>query len=424
MRIASFLPGSALIYALLIMVITGILTGCLFLAVVTNRKEDIFWETQQRLIDNANSGICILQSVSNRYQQQNQLIDLYDAMRDSVKLTCYPWGLFRVIKSEAFSGRQTYLKIALSADKLETRFPVLWMPEQREPLSLCGNTLIKGEAFLPKSGVKPAYINQKTYQGKELIYGAVKQSTRNMPVGLMELFKLDPMCILKDHSLILTETISANWLLKHDTLIKSFNDTMFYVEKAGLLLLSDCHIEGQIVVCASEEIQVANSFSCKDIILIAPVIKIEQGFSGTLQAFATDTLITGYDVFLGYPSVLAVIQTDNHNLSSVLTIGEGNRIEGSIVSLQQYQTDRSMALLSIGNESTLVGQVISNGIVQHYGQIDGTMICKEFLLATPSAVYKNHLLDAGINRNGLSDRFGGFNYINNKPLQNIVKWLY
>jgi hypothetical protein len=406
------------------MIITGILTGCLFLAVAINRKEVLYWETEQRLIDNANSGICLLQSISTRYQQQMLLLDLYDEKRDSVQLSSYQWGLYRVIKSNAFSGRQSYLKVALSAEKLEAMFPVLWLPEQREALSLCGNTLIKGRTFLPKSGVKPAYINQKNYYRKDLIEGDIKESSKNMPIGLMDLFKFDPMNLLKDHASILPEKETANWLLKHDTLIKSFDDTVCFIEKPGSLLLSGCHIEGQIIIYTSKEILVSNSFSCKDIILLSPVIKIEQGFSGSLQAFATDTLITGYDVFLGYPSVLAIIRKDKHNGNSVLTLGEGNRVEGLIVSMQQYQTDKSNALLSIGKECNITGQVISNGIVQHYGNVDGTMICREFLLANSSAIYKNHLLDAGINRSSLSFRFGGFNYLNNKPGQSIVKWLY
>ena len=95
-------------------------------------------------------------------------------------------GFYEVAVSEAFQqslrGRQSFAKIGwLGMFPDEVDEAALYLKDEKQVLSICGNTQIRGTAFLPKAGVQTAYINQKSYKGKQLIYGEQKQSQRVLP---------------------------------------------------------------------------------------------------------------------------------------------------------------------------------------------------------------------------------------------------
>ncbi|MDT8309176.1 MAG: hypothetical protein RQ866_06565, partial [Bacteroidales bacterium] len=415
--------GSALFFALILMVVITMLSALLLRTSFFHSKEIILLDIRERLIDNANSGLTLLTAEVADRPVYRSTISLYGAGDDSVRLTAYRWGVFRVLRAEAFSGRYSYSKAALTADHIPAGVPALFIPEQRDGLSLCGNTVIKGTAVLPKAGVRHAYIEGSTYHGDKLIYGEIKTSTEKFPAGIKKLLELHPADFLIRNSGLAVEQLHYEHIKQSDTVVKAFDDTLWLIHKEGLLVLHQQTVQGQILFVATKEIVIANSFSCNDIMIIAPVIKIEQGFKGSLQAFAADTIIAGYNIELSNPSALAVIS--HKNKDPLLTIGDAAGIAGVVIAVHRdTATRQDRPILDIHRGATITGAVISNGCVQHQGVIEGTLVCGSLALHTAKAGYKNHLLDAVIDKSRLPSGIGSCNCMEANASQKIIKWLY
>ena len=67
--------------------------------------------------------------------------------------------------------------------------------------------------------------------------------------------------------------------------------------------LENLSLSGNIVV-AAEEVNIDRSCRLRDVIIVAEKVRIEKGFAGTLQVFASDSLNVEAGVVLDYPSGL------------------------------------------------------------------------------------------------------------------------
>src|SRR5690606_12628712 len=72
-------------------------------------------------------------------------------------------------------------------------------------------------------------------------------------------------------------------------------------------------IKGNYIFISKDTINIDKSSYLEDVILVAPVIRIEDGFVGNLQAFASKTIEIGSNVMLNYPSFLCVKYDSIHN---------------------------------------------------------------------------------------------------------------
>ena len=84
---------------------------------------------------------------------------------------------------------------------------------------------------------------------------------------------------------------------------------------------------------------------------------------------------------------------------------------------------KNQAIVSIGKETEITGQVYSSELLELKGGIIGGAFCKKLILKTPSSVYENHLMDAVINREELSENFVGVPLTETIKNQRIIKWL-
>ena len=57
----------------------------------------------------------------------------------------------------------------------------MYLADQNKPLSLTGRTQITGNCYLPKAGVKRAYIEGKSFVGNKLINGTKYNSNKTLP---------------------------------------------------------------------------------------------------------------------------------------------------------------------------------------------------------------------------------------------------
>ena len=383
-------PARALFYAILVSLLVALIIGVMLLASSNQHQLVNHYDNQTRLLYNCQSGIELLMA-NKKDSLPPTIIDLYQEAKDSVLLIQKKWGVLDVGFVSSWLGR----------DSIERSFLIgksppdyaLQLSEGTSPLQVCGDTKIIGTAYLPTEGVERGTINGKYYEHDEMIFGKVKLvENLNQDFLNSRFFYLENLSTQINS----TETFS-------DTIIHSFG-------KPSKVLVADYwntanwYLKDNIILVAQNKIVVSSDAILQDIILIAPVIEIQQGFAGSIQAFASDSLVVAQDVHLSYPSILGLLPNQNIQISPRLTINNNSLVEGAII-VPSFVYQEYEPIVTIEQQAQVKGQVWVNGQLQHKGTILGSVFCKNFLLQTASAVYENYLLDATIDRSNLSSNF-------------------
>ncbi|MGQ0827043.1 MAG: hypothetical protein ACT4ON_01485 [Bacteroidota bacterium] len=423
--IASRIKAGSLFYAIVISIIIAIVSSSLILFAYLSNIEFQNFEIQQRLNVNAGSGLNLLMSQQSLVELNKQKnLDLYNTGEDSVLLIRRSWGAYEVVVSKATFKNFHVIQIAQVGYYPDSNnLYSLYLVDQDKPLALCGKTKIKGTAFLPKAGVKRAYIEGQNFTGAVMIEGQTKQSEKTLPkfnkalIENLQSLLLKKIISEKDSVIIIEKDLSG------DSLINSFMDTPLVLTSTNAIKISDGIYSGHIVIVSDKQITVSASAVIKDVILAAPKIIIEKEFKGNLQAFASDSIIVNKDVSLYYPSVLGIIKENKLPNVSAVVLNENDTLLGTIFSIKNELDILKQAGVIIKEKAFVAGQVYSNGYADIRGTINGSLICNKIILSTPSSVYENHLLNAVIDQSVLSKHYTGINLVEESIIKKVVKWL-
>jgi hypothetical protein len=412
------LKASALFYAIVISLLLGMASGSLILSAYFTRLETDTCLKQEKLQVNALSGIAyLLSSQEEIHPGASAAVDLYGSGEDSVILEKKAWGIYEIVLAHAAWRNLEARSAALAGSVLKgsDRF-ALWLCDQDRPLSLAGNTVITGDAYLPKAGVQRAYIEGQNYAGSKMVYGNVLQSGRSMLL-------LDKPLVNRLENILSGQFTGADSIsaLMEDSVTNSFFNAPLIIRSAGRVVLSGKTYSGHIIIYSGTEIVVTKDASLDGVLIAAPVIRIENEFRGTLQAFAGDTLIAGENCELLYPSALGIIRTARSASHMLLSVSSGSKVRGAVLSWQEQFDVRKSMLINIATGAIITGQVYSAGVTDLKGKVKGSVITNKFLLKTPSSVYENHLLNAAIDISALPVEYGGPVTGNSNKI--IMKWV-
>jgi len=295
----------------------------------------------------------------------------------------------------------------------------LYMPDGNTPLHVCGDTRLKGNAFLPTIGLKKGFIAGVGYSGDKLIEGATYRSGRTMP----ELF-VSLADTIQDFLQQFT-TVDQSQLVDYAELnnYHSFNTETYVYFDAGPIIISDLSCRGNYLIISENSISIMGNAHLEDIIVYAPYIEIQSGFTGSLQGFATDSVFIGSQSHLTYPSAMSLITNNSGSSQNNFLISESSRIDG-LVYVKSNQPDKDHTFLSIGNNAVINGQVFCDGLMEMQGTLFGNLVCRKFILFTPSSVYENYLLNVNINSNDLDDDFAFLiPDFRNRSYGKVLKWI-
>jgi hypothetical protein len=383
---------------------------------------------KDRVVSNVISGInLILADPEFVKLNDSTLFSLFGGYNDSVLLEHKQWGVFENVICRSWWKNFQYEKLALTGNfyKDDSTYAI-YLVDENKPLSLCGNTTINGNCYLPKAGVKRAYIEGRNFEGKELINGKVNFSSGSLPETDtiyqhfdQEYFKEKYFKSEKTMK-ILAENVTD------DSLTNSFNNETVLIYSTDDYQLNNKYLKGNIVLLCEGGIEISKSNRLEDILIYARSIWIEEGFNGKIQLFAKDTINIDQNCKLNYPSSIGLI---NHNEEgntnpSIVVLEKGTIFSGILYSACKSNVITIEPILILNEGTVIKGQVFWEGIVDFKGEIDGSIACKKFLLKTPSSIYENHLLDVTIDMNKLSDYYTGVSLVSSQKPGKIIKWLY
>jgi hypothetical protein len=175
-----------------------------------------------------------------------------------------------------------------------------------------------------------------------------------------------------------------------DILNNSFSEPTSWLTTKKDLILDGFRSNGNIGVISTDAVLVEPTCQLERTILSGSKIAIKDGFQGSVQLFARDSIIIGKNCNLLYPSVICI---NNENINNIyFEIGESSSIEGTIIVYQQYPAAEKPKL-KIGKGCIIKGQIYHTGIIELNSEVHGSLWCEGLYLKTPRAFYHNHLLD-------------------------------
>jgi len=407
--------GGALYYVLIAAILIALLTGSVYMALGMHMQIDHTLDRTDRVLRNFHSALEIARAETDDvYAGETMTIDLFGNQTDSVEITRKHWGLMEVNNIRSYAQAEEVKRSVMMAYEIDPKQRLaLQLDERNRALSLCGNTVIKGNCQLPKAGVRRAYIEGKSFVGAKLINGTTtvvteKASTPNVD-AYQPYFKLcyNPV----PEELVFSDSVSTSFWEEQEQWV--------FLEPGTV---SQFSASGQTVLYSTDRVVLDNTVSIEDAIVVAPVIHLASGFTGAGQFLATDSLILDENVTLRYPSVLCINRLELTHQGQLI-IKENSSVSGLVVLADAIKGRNGGGHMSLAANSTIRGQVFCESSFDHRGSVEGMVETHSFLLRTPSSVYENHLLDATLDCESLDSHYV-FLASSSTTNRNLVKWLY
>ncbi|MCR6641071.1 MAG: hypothetical protein NVV82_19285 [Sporocytophaga sp.] len=411
--------ANALFIVLVISLLVALISSSLIL--VSYHYSTVHYQTRlyKRLLSNAQSGINYLLAEEGEVSLNEEIIiDLYGKENDSVALKRMNWGVFDLAVVRAFSGNQQVIRILEYGYKpdAETK-SAIYMADLNRPLSLCGNTVIKGTCYLPESGVRRDYIEGQSFMGDKLIQGEIKKSKNSLP-ELKKDIKEKLLSLLEDK--LNLDEFEQLQELDIDTVRRSFTEKTLLLKQKTHLSIKNLY--GNILITSDTILKIGRDANLEDVIIAARAVEIESGFKGKLQIFAVDSVLLGENVELNYPSVIGLFKKDFKVMQPFIKVSKGGKVNGIVFSSQSV-FDLKQTLISIEKDAFLHGQLYSDGFADIQGKVYGSVFCNKFRLKTSSSLYENYLLNTTIDATKLSPYFIESALLSSEKKKRVIKWL-
>jgi len=425
MRTILFKPlkAGALYYAILVSFLVALLSGFLMLNVWYHHFHTMALFQQQRLERNTKSALVLALELPDLLKTDQPFkIDLFDAGDDEVSLTKKQWGGFYLIKSEAIWKNSNHASIELCGSDIFRDEPIaLYLADKERYLSVSGNTLLKGNCYLPKLGIRRAYIEGMSFVGNELVNGEMKVSKTDLP-DIESSFAASNSPYFSPGNFPTDSVVAISRFMKSDSISNSFyNKTVvFYTEQ--WLNLSNKYLKGNIKIISSKGITLSNKSQIQDIIIYAPKIEVESGFSGQVQLFVRDSLFMRGGSRLLFPSLIAML--DANIKKPIIEIEKKCSVSGDIVMLAAKNARDVQPECKLNEECEINGRIYCQGKLHAKGIVNGSVYCNGFILQTPSSLYENHLLNVKIDFTSLSNYYSGAVFLKITDRLKGIKWLY
>lgn len=415
--ISNQLEASALYYVLFIGMICALVSASLLTLAHLFKMEDLGIERKGLVLVDFQSAVNILLADPPCGLGESVVMGLFDHQRENIRISRTHWGLFEVAQVSAFQGTDTITKTYFvgqcSAPNERVAF---YLEDRNRPLSLCGKTLIEGTCYLPKAGVKRAYIEGQTFHGEHLIHGSAHKNSEPLPELLISDTTLDRL-----YASFTDEASGIEGEVLNDRERVSFNAPSVMVH-LNTPTLKDVQWSGKVMLVSKDRLVIEASAQLKDVIVVAPCIRFEQGFKGSGQFFATDSIILEEAVHLRYPSV-AMIRKQSLDGNARVRLEPGSRLEGMAALIEGSSRRNSQSLIEVHGDATVEGLIYTNAGMDHQGMVHGSVYTNRFLLSTPSSVYENHLLNATISSEQLHDRFAFPAFVESNGKRALMQWV-
>lgn len=333
------------------------------------------------------------------------------------------WGLLEKRTVSSAKGKLLFGKTAFVGYTNPDR-PALYLRDDNRPMVIVGDAKISGDAHLPERGIKMGNIQGYGYGRPQLVYGKVFRSNQQLPALSPEVVQrlrmmARPSYMPKGNG----ATLKREMVLKN-----SFKEEALIVE-GSTIDLDKVVLKGNIIVWATDKINVRPTSYLRDVILVAPKIEIGEGTRGSFQAISSKQIVVGKRCELDYPTLLAVqrrnlsSETVNKTREPVIYVGNGTTISGSVLYLDEGGAKGQPRFIGVDEGAVVNGEVYCEQSLELKGSVHGSVITGSFVSFENGNTYLNHLFNGKISAQMLPDEYCGLSY-ENENVNGVAKWLY
>jgi hypothetical protein len=295
-----------------------------------------------------------------------------------------PYGLLTLLLAKSYVKNDTIASAHIvgnySSDKR-----AIHLANFTKSLSYSGIVKLVGDNQLPSPFIETAYVNNKpnqlTVHGKntvsEIYLPEINPNFKKIFEGI------------KAEKTALTEVDKPKDSLYHNSFFKPTKE--IYVNS----IVSNVIFKGNFVLRSKDSIHIKKNTVLEDVILIAPKITFEEGFSGTVQAFATKGIELEQKVTLKYPSVVCVYNESTEE--SKIKIKKESEITGAVVLFGNSLGTINKNSIEIDEEGLVFGDIYCSGKLCLKSNVYGSVYTNRFFYKTPSSTYDNLIADIEIN---------------------------
>ncbi len=338
--------------------------------------------------ENLNSAVVLYSNDSSFLSNYNEekTYRLYESdSASTVNSIILRWGLYEYI--HVSSQNKKFLSTRLLGKKQECDYrAAFWLCDRNRALSLSGDTEIRGKVYIPLNGINYTEIDSEYYKGEEIPYSRMGIAGSNLPP--IDSCNMDFVKNLND-SLSLSVDLPDSY-----GLYNSFNNpTMFFSVKDTL---EDIFIGGKTILYADELVISATS-KINEAIILARKVTFEEGFSGSVQIFCSDTVLIKENVKLQYPSGIYLNAEIDYPFVS---ISDNSELNGYIIILGKV-SDEELLFPSYKQsaKSVLRGLLYVDGTTNIQGELSGAVYLKDCFFTSNQNVYAGTLYNTRISRN-------------------------
>ena len=412
--------GSAMAFSITIALMNFFIILAVLLKVSYKSHELDMYKVSLQLSEMVRSASMIMEESPDLFVEGNNIHDFFknELPEYGLEVNMTRWGFYYVAQVRASFKNLNHEKVFLYSDDILSlkNAPSLYLSARKTYLSLSGNSYLGPNCFLPEYGVRSANFGGKSYTRSEYIHGNSFRARDELPEINQDIKRLATQ--LKIVNNLSDSLIDVNLLNSKFIFINSFKNKTLICYSNKSIVLDNLIFKGNIKIISDKSILIKNTSKLSNIIVVAPIINIEAGFSGNAQFFATDRIDCGEKCNFQVPTVFVL---DNKKESDQISIGDDTYFYGDIMILNNIK--RKTAAIRINRGSKMIGQLYCNGYLTFEATLFGSLYTRGILKNTPSGLRLNVLEDVCVDISRMPVEYGGTSLIEancNKKLCDVL----
>lgn len=415
--------------ALQFTIFIGVIIALILAGLVLLQNTHTFFIQQSKAtIENiqlTNSGISFLKK-QDSFITDTTIVNQLSGINQKVEVQSSLWGIYEKAIVKSTHREKIFYKCALLGSQIDgIKRPNLYLQDSFKPLVIVGNTILKGNIFLPNQGVKPGYISGEGFYGIDLLKGRSYKSDVKLP-EFMSRYREAIEQLTKFSEFKQENYLGENNLIKYTN--SFLKPTKSYFSKNEIILDKN-ELTGNIIIKSAVKIKIKNSAILKDIILIAPIIEIEDEVLGNFQAFGSRKITIGKRCKLSYPSSIVLIEEkgkviNQNEQENSIYFDEKTEIRGTVIYFKNKINidDNFKTQITLGEDSILKGEVYCQGNFELQGKVVGSVFTEQFIVNKSGSIFINHIYNGQIINDNFPESFCGLLFKNNQ--KGVAKWMY
>ena len=370
----------SLLYAIYVCLIVSIICGALLYFSNLYNQLNLYYNLQEELYIQNQSVLNF--ALGNKTVPLEIEKDENSGIEGSYEIK--PYGLLSLVLAQSYISNDTVSSVhfvgARNGDK-----NAIYLTNLSKSLFYSGKVKLIGNNQLPSPFIETSYINnslnQLVTEGKNTV------SESQLPEINPDFKKIFQG--IKSEKTKLSDVEK----LKDSLYFNSFFNTTKEIQVKSIL--ANTIFKGNFILRSEDSIRVKKNTVLEDIILIAPKITFEEGFKGTVQAFATKGIELEEKVVLNYPSIICVYNESTDE--SKIKIKKECQITGAIVLFGNTNNLIDKNSIEIDEKGLLFGDLYCSGRLMLKSNVYGSVYTNRFFLKTASSSYENMISEIEIN---------------------------